>query len=905
LFFQALDLPESERVAWVENRCQGDPSLFKEVGELLSNHISAGGFLQFESGPRCQTVGAGDVLAQRFQILRLIGAGGMGEVYEAEDMAGGLTVALKTISSEAAADTRLTARLKNELLLARNVSHPNVCKVYEYWETEHNQRRLVFFTMELLKGDTLAERIASRGRLGPREALTILRQIAAGIEAVHRLGIIHRDLKPSNVFLVPEPEGGERAVLMDFGLARTLSQTGKTETGLAMGTPPYMAPELFEGRDVTASVDIYSLGVMALEMVTGSNYPLIAPRSVVPELNSGWDQLLRCFNRDPARRPTTARGVVAVVERGSRPYRRMAIAAGAITACALAGLAAWNRLDRTPQRAAGVTQLTFDTGFTADPATSADGKLLVYASDRGSKGNLNIWLQRMDTGETRQLTNDSGDEDEPAISPDGSQIAYRSVKDKALFVQPAGGGSRRLLAKWGEAPRFSPDGSKIAYWSGVEGERTAPSGQIWLVPASGGAPRRLVADFADARSPAWSPDGRSILFRGARKAQPSLEAERDWWIVHPDGSGLTATGAGGKLSAAGLSQHDSPVVWNGSQVVFSARSGHTYNLWTLDLSSFLRRAIGSPTAITTSAGFQAVPALLPDGRIAYAIWREQVNVWQVSTSSGDIRQVTFHDSMDTRVSSSRKRNMLAFGRRLGEARDVWVKDLGSGAERPIARNELAVPFISPGGGIVALSIGSSIRLLDIGTGQQSALCAACGELLGWMPDEAAVIYRQDLPDGSQAISAFDRVSKTRRTLVAGRGLREAAVSPDGAMIAFTSRQNGIRSRIFVSRLNPSGPASSWVPMTPEDGWADKPIWSDDSHRIYFKSDRDGFECLWGQTLLPLPPRAVGAPVALRHFHQITFTLSHLPPTALGVSQAAGNVFVSVDADASNIWAVRP
>jgi len=906
LFVQALDLPEGERLQWVKRACADDAAVFEDVEGLLASHASAGEFLQFEPNARGQMVAAGDVLAGRFRILRLIGAGGMGEVYEADDLAGGLTVALKTICAEAALDRRLTARLKNELLLARNVSHPNVCKVYEYWESAHDERRLVFFTMELLKGDTLAKRIASTGRLKSRDALTILGQVASGIEEVHRLGIIHRDLKPSNVFLVPEPEGSERAVLMDFGLARTISQAGpgKTETGLAMGTPPYMAPELFEGREVSPSVDIYSFGVMALEMVTGSNYPLIAPRSVTPGLGSGWDEVLRCFDRDPAQRPATARAVVAAIERRGRPYRRTAIAAVFVLVCALAALAAWKGIDRAPQRAAAVTQLTFDTGFTADPAASADGRLLVYASDRGSQGDLNIWLQKTDTNETQQITNDPGDEDEPAISPDGAQIAYRSVPDKTLYIKPVAGGPRRILAKWGEAPRFSPDGSKIVYWTGVEGDASASSGRIWVVSAAGGPSRRLAADFADAGSPAWSPDGRLILFRGVRDARPSLDANRDWWIVHPDGTGLTATGAGAKLRTAGLMQHDSPVAWDGSEVVFTARSGHTFNLWSLDLSSFLKRAMGTPRAITTSAGFQAVPAILPDRRIAYAIWREQINIWKIGAANGDISQVTFHDSVITRVSASRNGEILAFGRRLGEARDVWVKDLRTGAEHPIARNELAVPFISPGGGVVALSIAGSIRLLDIGTGIQSDLCGSCGELLGWMPDESAVIYRQDLPDGSQAITAFDRVSKTRRTLVAGRGLREAAVSPDGALVAFTARQNGIRSRIFAAPLNSSGPASSWVPMTPEDGWADKPVWSDDSRKVYYKSDRDGFECLWGQALDLLPLRVEGEPASLKHFHKITFTLSHLPPTALGVTQAAGDIFVSVDADASNIFAVQ-
>ncbi|WP_321473681.1 protein kinase [uncultured Paludibaculum sp.] len=854
--------------------------------------------------PVCQMVSVGEVLADRFRIQKLIGAGGMGVVYEAEDMAGQLIVALKTIANDLAMDDRLTARLRNELLVARNVSHPNVCKVYEYWETERDGRQLVFFTMELLKGDTLAERIAAAGRLKPGEALTILKQVAAGLSEVHRLGIVHRDLKPANVFLIQESDGSERAVLMDFGLARAANRSvaAKTETGLVMGTPHYMAPELFEGGDAGPPADIYSFGVMALEMVTGSNYPLQAPRSLVPSLTAGWDTVLRCFQRDPAQRPATAKDVIAAIEWGAPVYRRILIGLGILAVAALA----WTGFNRLPGRAAQVTQLTFDSGFTADPAASADGKLLVYASDRGSaEGDLNIWMHRMDTGAERQLTNDRGDEDEPAISPDGAQIAYRSAADRTLRVRPAGGGPTRAIAKWGEAPRYSPDGSKLVYWTGVEGERTAASGQIWVIPTLGGTPKRLAADFVDARAPVWSPDGRWILFRGVRDASASLDADRDWWMMDAEGERVTATGAGAKLRAAGLMPHDTPSAWDGSRVVFSARSGHTYNLWSLGINSFLRRAIGSPKAITTSNAFQAVPAMLTEGRIAYAIWREQINLWQIRTADGEIRQVTFHDSLDTRVSASRDGSKLAFGRRLGEVRDVWIKDLRTGEERTVARNELAVPFLSPHGDVVALSIGPAVRLLDVATGQQTDLCDHCGELLGWLPDQSAVLHLKELGDGTVQIAAVDLQSRSKRTLVSGRGLREAAVSPDGRSIAFTRRQDGVRSQLYVAVVDEDTPESRWLPITHLEGWADKPAWSDDGRTLYYKSDRDGFPCIWSQAFQPelLKPKGEARP--LRHFHKITFTLSHLPPTALGVAQAHGSLFLSVDADSSNIWSIKP
>jgi Tol biopolymer transport system component len=445
----------------------------------------------------------------------------------------------------------------------------------------------------------------------------------------------------------------------------------------------------------------------------------------------------------------------------------------------------------------------------------------------------------------------------------------------------------------------------IAYWTGVEGERTASSGQVWVAPAAGGTPRRLAAEFVDARAPSWSPDGRWILFRGARDGRPTLDANREWWTMDATGSRLSATGIMAKLRAQGLMPHDSPAAWDASRVVFSARTGHTYNLWSIGINSFFRKGTGSPRPITTSNGFQAVPAILADGRIAYAIWKEQINLWRVSTANGDVHQVTFHDAMDTRVSVARDGKTIAFGRRLGETRDVWVKEMLTGAERVVARNELAVPFISPRGDAVALSIGSSIRLLDVATGKQEQLCGSCGELLGWLPDQSAIIYSQDRTDSTSAVMAFDVASRKSRPLVVGPGVHEAAVSPDGEKIAFTVRRNGVSSQIMMARLSDAGPASDWTPLVSENRWADKPAWSDDSRTVYYRSDRDGFQCIWEQRVDAAGRKTQGEAAVVQHFHKITFTLSHLPPTAIGVAQAGGQVFLSVDADTSNIWSIRP
>ncbi len=216
----------------------------------------------------------GDVLAGRFRILRFIAQGGMGEVYAAEDQVLRDRVALKTIRADIAGDPGTMDRFLREVYLARQVTHPNVSRIFDVFQ--HGETK--FLTMELLTGETLADRIARAGRLTEAQALPLVAQMASAIGAAHEAGVIHRDFKSANVMLVPDSQktGGLRAVVTDFGLARR-SRSGasaslsaaRTETEMVIGTPDYMAPEQVEGGQITPSVDIYAFGVVLYELVTG------------------------------------------------------------------------------------------------------------------------------------------------------------------------------------------------------------------------------------------------------------------------------------------------------------------------------------------------------------------------------------------------------------------------------------------------------------------------------------------------------------------------------------------------------------------------------------------------------------------------------------------------------------
>jgi eukaryotic-like serine/threonine-protein kinase len=322
--------------------------------------------------PAAEPPATAEVLAGRFRIVRFIGHGGMGDVYEAEDLELGERVALKLVRAEIALVAGTLERFRREIHLARKVTHPNVCRIFDVFRHRPEGgaapgAEITFLSMELLAGETLEQRLRAGGRLHQEEALPIVVQITEALTAAHRAGVIHRDLKPANIMLVPTPAGEPRAVVTDFGLARAFGEGENlhlTVHGDILGTPSYMAPEQVTGGEVTAATDIYALGAMVYEMVTGTppfvgetnlstavkrlHEDPLPPRRRVPDLDPAWDAaILRCLERSPADRFAEARDVAAALggERlapgpRQRRRRRRRVLAAAAAVIALAVLAA-------------------------------------------------------------------------------------------------------------------------------------------------------------------------------------------------------------------------------------------------------------------------------------------------------------------------------------------------------------------------------------------------------------------------------------------------------------------------------------------------------------------------------------------------------------------------------------
>ncbi len=316
--------------------------------------------------PGTPVFAGGETIAGRYRILRFLAQGGMGEVYEAEDSELRQKVALKTISPRAGdVDPDAVDRFKREIALARTVTHPNVCRIFELGQHQPPAPAgappgtpapppITFLTMELLEGETLAALLLRRGRLSTAEALPLVQQMAQALAAAHRAEIVHRDFKSENVFLVPvaggqatgrtagPPKAPRRVVVTDFGVARggAGDRFASQVTGAGIvGTPSYMAPEQVEGGAITTAADVYSLGIVIYEMVTG-RLPFEGPNPLstavkrlreapppphvhVPDLEAWWEKaILRCLERDPAKRFASPDDLVAALEPPVRPARR-------------------------------------------------------------------------------------------------------------------------------------------------------------------------------------------------------------------------------------------------------------------------------------------------------------------------------------------------------------------------------------------------------------------------------------------------------------------------------------------------------------------------------------------------------------------------------------------------------
>jgi eukaryotic-like serine/threonine-protein kinase len=341
VFIAAMSIPEWQRAEFVDSACAGDPELLSKVLARIESETKLKGFLltpllvgeQFD-----RPFKPSDVILRRFRILRVAGEGGMGVVYEAEDEKLKRRIAIKCPHPQ------FRGRLTPEAFKALQVTHPNVCRVFELHTEDTPKGHVDFLTMELVGGETLAERLVreqQKNWLHTAEGMEIARQICTGLSAIHTKGIVHRDLKPANVMLSRDSGASIRVVIMDFGIA----VSADVFSSAACGTPAYVAPELWRGKPATVQSDIYALGVMLHEMSCGrkpfaDNASWTERLETLPPINGIRGPLRatvrRCLEPDPTQRFACVQDVAESLF-GRRWFLRTALGTAACGALGAAG----------------------------------------------------------------------------------------------------------------------------------------------------------------------------------------------------------------------------------------------------------------------------------------------------------------------------------------------------------------------------------------------------------------------------------------------------------------------------------------------------------------------------------------------------------------------------------------
>jgi serine/threonine protein kinase len=810
IFQAAIERPPDLRRTFIDEASAGDESLRSEAERLVISFEEASDFIEtpallnrigsseqadritnFHSGATGGLPGdweAGLAVGRKihqYELLSLLGAGGMGEVYLARDGQLDRQVALKLLPPHFTTEAAHVRRFGREARAASSLNHPNIITIHEIGEVDDTH----FIATEFIEGQTLREKIR-RGVLGLNEVVDIALQIANALSAAHSAGIVHRDIKPENIMV--RPDGLVK--VLDFGLAQPFEPEGvslepglqtsldsRTDSGTLMGTTNYLSPEQVRSVEIDHRTDIFSLGVVLYEMVAGTRPfigssvaatfdailvnepPPILGREVPAQLNR---IINRALKKDRDSRYQTADQLKTDLKRLARAAAPSTFSNAATTylllgALLLAGLAyvvfrpeSEARESKQQSSEANYVKQTAGPGLELSPSLSPDQTRLVYASR--AAGNWDIYIQPVRQSDSSafpepvNLTADSPFDDvQPAFSPDGKLIVFRSGRDgSGIFVMDAGGKSVRKLAAACHTPVWSRDGTEIIVAEG-NGQRaisrTPPPSALYAVNVDTG--NRRVITTGDAVQPSCSPNGYRIAYWGMRQG-----GQRDIWTVAAKG--------GKPIEVTNDPNSDWNPVWSydGGYLYFASDRDGKMNLW--------RIQIDEQSGETTG---KAEPVKLPGDYVQH-----------------------FDFSTD--------------GRLMAYVQESMRKSLYQIAFNPTAKDATGP----------AVPINQGSRLFgspDISPDGEWLVFTNQGE-----KQEDLFIMRRDGKGLAQITNDLHR----------DRGPRW---SPDGKRIAFYSDRSG-EYEIWLT--NPDGTGLEQLTYTSDENMIFYPLWSPDSRRIQYR-----------------------------------------------------------------------
>jgi serine/threonine protein kinase/WD40 repeat protein len=822
----------------------------------------------------------GFTFAGRYQIIEELGRGGMGKVYRALDKELNEEVALKLIKPEIAKDEKTIERFKNELKIARKISHRNVGRMYELMD----DGGFHFITMEYVPGQDLRGLERQTGQLTTGKAISITKEVCEGLREAHRQGVIHRDLKPSNIII--DKNGNAR--ILDFGIARSVEGKGITGAGVMIGTPEYMSPEQVEGKEVDQRSDIYSLGVVLFEMVTGKvpfegDTPLgIAmkhkseipkdPKAINAQIPDDISQMiLRCLEKDKEKRYQSVVDVLSeltkiekgipttepvVPKRKPKTSREITVTFGlkkllipSLVVIAILAVASYflflSNGEIVDIRIGRTHQITRAPGLEIEPAISPDSKFIAYSSGLPA-GQMDIYIQQIAGGRIVALTQDiPGNQRWPQWFHDGTQVIFQSAG--AIYIVPTLGGIPRLLVDSPAfSPALSPDGDKIGF---------ARGNAIYVQSLHGGEPYKI-ADTFNPHSLCWSPDGSRIAFVSGNSSY--VFGQVFFGNIAPSSIWIVSASEGNLIQVTDKRYLNMSPVWmpDGRRLLYVSDQGGSRDVYQISLSPSGRPS-RLPVRISTGLNAQIISLSSDGNNLAYSILTVRANIWSIRISEeepisiSEAEPVTIGNQVIEDIAISPDGEWLAFDlerngnvdiykmrRHGGEPERLTTHPSGDFVHSWSSRGEIAFQTFRNGNRdiYVISSDGRSIQQVTSSPSQE--------RVPSWSPDGKKLVFGSDRTGRSELfiIAKKDEQDKSwgpphQLTFKGGMYPRW---SPDGRFIAYLNRgvwvisPEGGEAHLLVQSQDPS--------ITPYPAWVG---WSTDSKTVYYRAtDTEGRPSFW-------------------------------------------------------------
>lgn len=861
LFHSAAERTAEERAAYLEVACAGDAELRREVESLLA-HDGAKGLLESHSRGRTlvgQQIGS-------YQVVSLLGAGGMGEVYLARDGKLGRDVAVKVLPESFAHDPERLARFQREARILASLNHPNIATIHGLEQSDGTN----CLVMELVAGETLADRVSREGALPGEEALKIALQVAEALEAAHDKGIIHRDLKPANIKV--RPEG--KVKVLDFGLAKALAgdadghpsrlpalSAADTIQGAILGTPVYMSPEQACGKAVDQRADIWAFGCVLYEMLTGK--PAFEGETVTEILASvlkgtpDWQALppgtpaqvrlllRRCLERDLRHRlqhigeariaiETVFSGVdarEAIVRKSILGDARFAWALSLAVLGAALAVGAFAHFGRerevtvrfsVPSPPGWTFEQSPSDGISPAPlAISPDGRQLVFAAVNAD-GKSVLWIRPLDTLVAQAMPGTEG-ATQPFWSPDSRFLAF-FANGKLKKIDVSGGPPITLCsAPLGVSGGWGREGVIIFALS-------PPGSAIQKVSASGGEPTAALTlgqgEFSESR-PVFLPDGRHFLYRTSIRAEgipiyvASLDSSERKFLFDADAS---------------------PILYSEGHLLFLRERTLMAQPFDLHKLEFTGDAfpLAEQIQISQTANPNAFFSVSDNGVLAYQTGADAVGSRLVWLDRGGRQIETLGEPAvyrDLDLSPDGKQVVVEI--QGAGKRELWLYDAQHPTRVRFTFSPVFTsnPLWSPDGSRVLYNSNPKGHL-DLY--QKASDGAGNEELLyednldkfpdSWSPDGRFIMYA-GINSNHAGLFVLPLTGDRKPFPFLKTQFSESVgqFSPDGRWVAYSSNESG-RNEIYVAPF--PGPGGKWQISTAGGNW---PRWRHDGSEIFYLS----------------------------------------------------------------------